>query len=107
MESTALPKRASPARLLVPLLIGAAISLGLGIYGNAHDPTGRSIFSLVFTKTINMKAWFATGAVTLAIFQLLSALSIFRVIRIPRAVPRWLPPLHRVSGLALFAITVP
>jgi len=107
MESTALPKRASPARLLVPLLIGAAVSLGLGIYGNAHDPTGRSIFSLVFTKTINMKAWFATGAVTLAIFQLLSALSIFRVIRIPRAVPRWLPPLHRVSGLALFAITVP
>jgi hypothetical protein len=107
MESTALPKPASPAKLVIPLLIGAAVALGLGIYGNAHDPTGRSIFSLVFTKTINMKAWFATAAGTLAIFQLLSALSIYRKIPFPRTPPRWLPLVHRLSGTALFALTVP
>src|SRR5436190_174573 len=79
MESTALPKRASPAKLLIPLLIGAAVALGLGIYGKEHEPTGRSIFSLVFTKTINMKAWFATadGAV--------GAYSLGRLLEMPSA----------------------
>ena len=65
MESVSLPPRVRPAKLLIPALVGAAVAVGLGVYGNEHDPTGESIFSLVFTKTINMKAWFATGAVTL------------------------------------------
>jgi hypothetical protein len=104
---TVLPKPASPARLLLPLLIGAAIALGLGLYANVHDPTGRSIFSLVFTKTINMKAWFATAAGTLAIFQLFSALSIYRKIPFPRTTPRWLPIVHRLSGTMLLLLTVP
>jgi hypothetical protein len=107
MESTALPKRASSARLLIPLLIGAAVSLGLGIYGNEHDPTGRSIFSLVFTKTLNMKAWFATTAGAIAIFQVASALSIYRVVHFPRTVPRWLPLAHRISGTVVFLLVVP
>jgi hypothetical protein len=104
MESTALPKRASSARLLIPLLIGAAVALGLGIYGNEHDPTGRSIFSLVFTKTINMKAWFATAAGVLAIFQVASALSIYRVVHFPRTIPGWLPLVHRISGTLVFLL---
>ena len=83
MESTVLPNRASSAKLLIPLLIGAAVALGLGIYGNEHDPTGRSIFSLVFTKTINMKAWFATAAGVVALFQAVSELSIYRVVPVP------------------------
>jgi hypothetical protein len=107
MERATLSKPQSPAKLLVPLLIGAAIALGLGVYGHAHDPTGKSIFSLVFTKTLNMKAWFATGAVVLAIFQLLSALRMYRVIPIPRTVPRWLGLAHRFSGVAILALTVP
>jgi hypothetical protein len=104
---TVLPKPASPARLLLPLLIGAAVALGLGLYANVHDPTGRSIFSLVFTKTINMKAWFATAAGALAIFQLFSALSIYRKIPFPRTPPRWLPIVHRLSGTVLFLLIVP
>jgi hypothetical protein len=107
MESTALQPRVSPARLLIPLLIGAAVALGLGVYGNVHDPTGRSIFSLVFTKTINMKAWFATAAGVLALFQLASALSIYRKIPVPRELPRWLPLVHRISGVAVFVLVVP
>ena len=107
MQSTAVPKRASSARLLIPLLIGAAVSLGLGIYGNEHDPTGRSIFSLVFTKTLNMKAWFATAAGVIAIFQVASALSIYRVVHFPRTVPRWLPLVHRISGAVVFLLVVP
>jgi hypothetical protein len=107
MESGALQPRVSPAKLLIPLVIGAAVALGLGIYANVHDPTGRSLFSLVFTKTINMKAWFATAAGVLAVFQLVSALSIYRKIPVPREPPGWLPVVHRMSGIALFALTVP
>ena len=107
MEPTALPPRVFPVKLLMPILIGAAVAVGLGIYGNAHDPTGRSIFSLVFTKTINMKVWFATAAGVLAILQVLMALSIYRKIPWPRMMPSWLPLVHRISGAALFLVTVP
>src|SRR4051794_27711330 len=104
MEPSTLPKPASPAKLVIPLLIGAAVAVGLGVYGHEHDPTGRSIFSLVFTKTINMKAWFATAAGILAVFQIVTALSIFRVIRIPRTVPRWLPIVHRMTGVLVLVL---
>ena len=105
--TNAVSSRRSSAKLLIPLLIGAAVSLGLGIYGNEHDPTGESIFSLVFTKTINMKAWFATAVAVLAVFQVLSALSLYHVIHVPRTVPRWLPLLHRLSGATIFVLAVP
>jgi Family of unknown function (DUF6529) len=99
--------RPSPARLLVPVLLGAAIAVGLGVYGNSHDPTGESIFSLVFTKTINMKAWFATAAAALGLFQVVSALRIYGKLRVPREMPGWLPLAHRLSGTATFLLVVP
>jgi hypothetical protein len=107
MEAAALPPRVRPAKLLIPALVGAAVSVGLGVYGHTHDPTGRSIFSLVFTKTINMKAWFATGAATLGLFQMLTALRIYGKLPLPRTMPRWLPLAHRLSGTAAFLIAVP
>jgi hypothetical protein len=107
MEPASVPQRVVPAKLLIPLIVGAAVAVGLGVYGHVHDPTGRSIFSLVFTKTLNMKAWFATAAGVLAIFQVLSALIIYRRIPVPRRVPRWLPIVHRISGAAVFFLVVP
>jgi hypothetical protein len=95
------------ARALVPLLFGAGISLSLGVYGRVHDPTGQSIFSLVFTRTITMKVWLATFAAALALFQLLSALRMYGRISIPRTMPSWLPTLHRVSGALAFVLVVP
>ena len=107
MATAPVPSRASPAKLLVPALIGAAVAVGLGVYGQEHDPTGESIFSLVFTKTINMKAWFATGALALGAFQVLSALRIYGVIRIPRTAPTWLGTMHRLTGTLAFLLTLP
>lgn len=99
--------RPSPAKLLVPALIGAAVALALGVYGHVHDPTGQSIFSLVFTKTINMKTWFATAALTLAFFQLYSGLRIYGRVAFPRTMPSWFSAAHRGSGTLAFLITVP
>jgi hypothetical protein len=50
-------------------------------------------------------AWFATAALALACFQLLTAAWIFRKLPIPR--PRWVPALHRWSGRVAFACTLP
>jgi Family of unknown function (DUF6529) len=61
--------RPNPAKLLVPALLGAAVAVGLGVFGNEHDPTTESIFSRVSNKTISMKARFATRAAALALFQ--------------------------------------
>ncbi|MGH7749851.1 MAG: DUF6529 family protein, partial [Candidatus Dormibacteria bacterium] len=97
----------STARALVPLLFGAGIAVSLGAYGRLHDPTGQSLFSLVFTRTITMKAWLATLAAGLAVFQLLSALRMYGRISIPRTMPPWLPTLHRVSGAIAFVLAVP
>ena len=94
-------------RLLLAGALGGLVALTLGIYGNVHDPTGKSIFSLVFTKTLNMKVWFATAAAVLAVFQVLSALRIYGKLAFPRAMPSWLPLVHRVSGTLLFLVTVP
>jgi hypothetical protein len=99
--------RPSPAKLLVPALIGAAVALGLGVYGHLHDPTGKSLFSLVFTRTINMKAWFASAAVALALFQVYSGMRMYGRVPFPRTLPSWWEGAHRASGTLAFLITVP
>src|SRR5215472_3834341 len=93
---------ARTARIVLPLLAGCAVSLGLGVYGSVHDPSGASIYSFVFTRTIAVKAWFVTAAVTLAVFQLVSALRLYGKIGIPGEVPSWLGAAHRASGTLAF-----
>jgi hypothetical protein len=99
----------SPAttRALVPLLFGAAIAVSLGVYGRVHDPTGHSIFSLVFTRTITMKVWLTTFAAALGMLQLLSALRMYGRIGNPQTVPSWLPSVHRLTGAIAFLLVVP
>jgi hypothetical protein len=99
--------RPNPAKLLVPFAFGAAVAVGLGVYGHVHDPTGQSIFSLVFTKTINMKTWFATAALALALFQVFSGMRIYGRVPFPRTLPGWFENAHRASGTLAFLITIP
>ena len=44
-------------RVILLVLVGSAVALGLGVYGNVHDPSGRALVILFFTATINLKAW--------------------------------------------------
>jgi uncharacterized protein DUF6529 len=99
---------ASAARLVVPALVGAAVAVALGVYGNVHDPTGSSILGngLFFSATLNMKAWFATAVVVLACVQVFTAAWMFG--RLPLSSnPAWVPTVHRVSGTLAFLISLP
>ena len=50
-------------RLILLILLGSAVALALGVYGNVHDPSGRSLVTLFFTATINAEVWLGTTAV--------------------------------------------
>ena len=92
------------SRLALALLLGAIVALSLGVYGAVHDPTGRSLVTLFFTATINLKVWLATAAVALAVFQVLTAAKFYG--RLGRGHgPRWLGRVHRASGTLAFLLT--
>jgi len=90
----------------VAFLVGAAVSIFLGVYGRTHDPTGDTVTELFFNSQINMKAWFATAAVLLVVVQVVSALRIYGKIGEGNA-PAWLGDLHRLSGTAAFIFSLP
>ena len=96
----------TPVLAPAALLIGAVTAVALGVYGSVHEGSGRSLVTLAFTATINLKVWLATFAVALATFQLASGLRIYRVLGTGPA-PGWLSPAHRLSGAAAFLISIP
>jgi hypothetical protein len=100
------PSLPSAALVLVPLLVGCAVAVGLGVYGRNHQPTGEAIFTLGFSGMINMKVWLATIAVLFGIFQLGSALRIYGVYGSGNA-PDWVGSAHRVSGVIAVVISAP
>jgi hypothetical protein len=99
----------APPRALgwpVLFLIGAAVSIALGVYGRQHDPTGETAIQGFFEDQITMKAWTATLAALSVVVQVGSALRLYGRIGSGPA-PTWLGPLHRLSGLAAFVLTLP
>ncbi len=97
---------ATRARLIGALLAGALVALSLGIYGRVHDPTGESLVTLFFTRTITLKAWLATAVVVLAVVQLLSALRMYGKLGKGTG-PRWLRTSHRIGGTGAFLLAIP
>ena len=92
----------------VPLLVGAAVAIALGVYGRVHDPTGRTLYTLFFTDTIRLKAWLGTGCLVLASGQIFSALWLYgRLGRSGRPAPVWLGDVHRLTGTLTFALSLP
>ncbi|MEX1007132.1 MAG: DUF6529 family protein [Acidimicrobiia bacterium] len=106
--TTAPVTRSDPTvKLLIPLLAGGAVSVALGVYSHVHDPTGEKPYTLFFTGTIELKVWFATAVVVLAVAQLLLAMRIYGKLNVPRTVPPWLGDAHRLVGTAAFALSLP
>jgi hypothetical protein len=109
IEAATTKRLPSPALLAGIALLGAAISLAIGLYASEHDPTGESILGngLFFSATLNMKAWLATVAAVLALFQVYSALRIYDRIGFPREMPPWFKRAHHLSGTLAVLISLP
>jgi hypothetical protein len=109
-DTVAAPARTTAVaarRLVAVLLIGGAISVALGVYGKVHDPTHEQPYTWFFSSTIQLKVWFATTALALAVVQVLLGMRMYDKISIPRQAPSWLGDAHRLVGTLAFVITLP
>src|SRR6478609_1729729 len=105
-ESAATPPTAQPTRIgpvLVAMSIGAVVSIGLGLFGRLHHPTGVAINLAGFSSGLAVKTWLTTAAFLFAIVQLVTGMAIFGRIPLKGA---WLGPVHRWSGrIAVLLVT--
>lgn len=97
---------AKNARLLTPILIGALVSVVLGVYGANHK--GNSIVFQIsgFSNLVWVKSWLTVVATFFVLIQLGSALIMYGKIRKITA-PPWIGTLHRWSGRIAFFVAVP
>jgi mono/diheme cytochrome c family protein len=98
------PGQRSYRWVAAPLLAFALVALTAGLLAH-HQPRSKGYFRLFFSDPLHLKAGFATAAVVLACFQLLTAAWIFR--KLPWPKPAWVNPVHRWSGRLAFAFTLP
>ncbi len=91
-------------RIVVPVAVGTAVAVVLGVYGRLHTPAGLSLALPGFTGTLYVKAWLTTLAFVLALVQIFTALVIEGRIRIDLP---GLPSVHRWSGRFAVLLTVP
>jgi Family of unknown function (DUF6529) len=108
MTSSAAPVRSRPASALAGvLLLGAAVTLALGVYAKVHQPAGRPLFTLGFSGMLQMKVWVSTVAVLFIVAQLVTALWMWGRLPGAGAAPPWVVPTHRWSGTIGFVLTLP
>ena len=94
-----------PALFLVPLAVGALVSIALGVYGKMHTPTHKALFYSPFSSMFAMKVWLTAVALLLALVQLLTALWMYG--KIGGRAPGWVGPLHKTTGTLAFLVTLP
>lgn len=103
MNAPAVTKR--PALFLVPLVVGALVSVALGVYGREHTPTHKALFYHPFSSMFAMKVWLTSIALALALIQLLSALWMYG--KLGGRAPSWVGRLHKTTGTLAFLVTLP
>jgi Family of unknown function (DUF6529) len=91
--------------VLVPLVLGSAVSVALGVYGRTHSPTGIAVNVAGFSSPQTVKVWLASAAVLFAMVQLFSALLMYG--RLGVHAPEWTGTVHRWSGRVAFLLAVP
>jgi len=102
----AVPRVRTTAALVLPMLVGAAVAVALGVYGRLHDPAGQAVRAPGFSSALTFKVWLTTGSAALAVVQVLSALAMYGRLPALGAQP-WLGALHRNSGRLAFLLAVP
>ena len=106
MSAPAITPNKSAAVLIVPALVGCAVSAAIGTYGSLHKPAGFAINLAGFSGPLTVKVWLATLATLFAIVQLVSALIMYGKFPGVKG-PSWIGTLHRWSGRVAFLVTVP
>jgi hypothetical protein len=107
MTAQAVPSPATGLlKVLVPVAVGAAVSVALGVYAKVHDPTGIAVSIPGFSGPVAFKVWLASAAAALGVVQLVSALALFGHLPGVTA-PSWTGTLHRWSGRAAFLLSIP
>jgi hypothetical protein len=98
---------ASPRGVLVvvPLLVGAAVSVAVGVFGAVHTPTGKALWIGPFPSLIAMKVWLTVVVLALALAQFVSALWIYGRFGLrPRP---WVNGVHRGLGALAVLVSLP
>lgn len=91
---------------MVIVLIGAAVAVGLGVFGKVHEPQFFAVNLAGFSSGTAAKTWTATIAVGLALFQFGSAFAMYGLL--PRGrVPSWLSKAHVWSGRLAVLASIP
>ena len=88
----------------IAVVIGACVAVGLGVFGKVHDPQFFSISVAGFSSGTAVKAWLATLAIVLALFQFGSAFAMYGLLG--RA-PSWMSTAHVWSGRLAVLASVP
>jgi hypothetical protein len=92
---------------MTAVLIGAAVAVGLGVFGKVHEPQFFAINVAGFSSGIAVKTWMATVAVTLALFQFGSAFAMYGLLPRRGWVPSWVSTAHVWSGRLAVLASVP
>jgi Family of unknown function (DUF6529) len=105
-HSPSIPRRGAYA---LPLIAFVGIAAGVYLVGRAITPDyyGISLFGKTAADTVPLKSWLATGALAVAVWQLLSALWIFGRLPAISPAPRPVKLTHRLTGAALILLTLP
>lgn len=90
--------------IAVPVVVGSAVAVALGVYGRLHEPTGIAVSIAGFSGAQSAKAWLTTAVFLLALVQLATALAMWG--KLPVSPPS-APSLHRWSGRAAVLLAVP
>ncbi len=99
-------KGGAGAAVLIAVVLGALVAVGLGVFGKIHEPQYFSVSIAGFSSGLAVKSWLATLAVTLALFQLVSAFVMYRLIPGGRA-PEWVGTAHVWVGRLAVLASVP
>jgi hypothetical protein len=92
--------------VLIAVAFGAAIAVALGVFGKVHYAQYFSVSIAGFSSGLAVKSWLATVAIALAVFQLVSAFAMYRLIPGGKA-PSWIGTAHVWSGRLAVLVSVP
>jgi len=102
-------ERRSNAWVALPLTAFSLVALTAGLVARWQSTSSGyaegGYFDLFFTDPIHLKAWLATAAAVLAVFQLFTAAWIFQRLALSRS--PWVNFVHRWSGRLVFVFILP